>query len=174
MEDFVRNTCAFSKKAIPKGLIFIFILITVTWTTVVSRAASPESVEKEKEAVIAVVNSFFAVLESRSMEDAKKILIPEGISFSHRLKDGKENIQKVSLREVLQSLPLTKKDYKETMTAPEVKIHGAIAVLWAKYEFFVDGKFSHCGVDAFSLIKTPEGWKIAAIVYTVEKTGCRH
>jgi hypothetical protein len=27
-------------------------------------------------------------------------------------------------------------------------------------------------VDAFDLVKTPEGWKIAGGVYTVERTGC--
>jgi hypothetical protein len=30
----------------------------------------------------------------------------------------------------------------------------------------------HCGVDAFDLVETPEGWKIAGGVYTVEMEGC--
>jgi hypothetical protein len=58
------------------------------------------------------------------------------------------------------------------MWDPDVRIHGAIAVVWTRYDFWVDGKFSHCGVDAFDLVKTAEGWRIAGGVYTVERTGC--
>ena len=36
------------------------------------------------------------------------------------------------------------------------------------YDFWIDGKFSHCGIDAFDLIKTEEGWKLAGGVYTIE------
>ncbi len=56
--------------------------------------------------------------------------------------------------------------------SPQVTVHGRIAQVWGEYEFLRDGKRSHCGVDSFSLLKTPEGWKIAAIVYTAETTGC--
>lgn len=57
--------------------------------------------------------------------------------------------------------------------APSVSIRGRMAQVWGEYEFLHDGKFSHCGVDSFSLLKTAEGWKIATIVYTMETTGCK-
>ena len=56
---------------------------------------------------------------------------------------------------------------------PEVLIHGRIAQVWGEYEFLRDGKFGHCGVDSFSLLKTAEGWKIATIVYTTEVASCK-
>jgi len=40
--------------------------------------------------------------------------------------------------------------------------------VWAPYDFWIDGKLSHCGTDAFDLIKTEDGWKIAGGVYTLE------
>jgi hypothetical protein len=61
----------------------------------------------------------------------------------------------------------------ERMWDARVLIHGRIAVLWTPYDFHRDGKFSHCGVDAFSLVKTDDGWKIAGFIYTVEPEGCR-
>ncbi len=126
----------------------------------------------EKENIISVVNQFFAVMESRSVEDAKKILIPEGFSFSIREKEKGALLKASSFQVFMESLPNLKEHYKETMTNPKVLIHEHIAVLWADYKFYRDGKFSHCGVDAFSLIKTDDGWKIAGVIYTVEKTGC--
>lgn len=125
-----------------------------------------------EEKIISVVNRFFAVMESRSAADAKKILIPQGFSFSIR-EEGKDALLKTSsFQAFMDSLANLKEHYKETMTNPKVLIHDRIAVLWADYKFYRDGKFSHCGVDAFSLIKTDDGWKIAGVIYTVEKTGC--
>jgi hypothetical protein len=65
-------------------------------------------------------------------------------------------------------------DLVERFTArPQVLIRGRMAQVWGEYEFLRDGKFNHCGVDSFSLLKTADGWKIAAIVYTSETTGCK-
>ena len=55
---------------------------------------------------------------------------------------------------------------------PVVSIHGTIANVWGEYEFLRDGKFGHCGVDSFNLLKTAEGWKVATILDTEETTGC--
>ena len=60
----------------------------------------------------------------------------------------------------------------ERFWAPVVHVHGPLAEVWAPYDFHVDGRFSHCGVDSFSLVRTAAGWQIAGIVYTVETTGC--
>jgi hypothetical protein len=56
---------------------------------------------------------------------------------------------------------------------PKVMIRGRMAQVWGEYEFLRDGKFNHCGVDTFTLFKTAEGWKVAAISYTTETTGCK-
>ncbi|MCP5108865.1 MAG: hypothetical protein GY950_36110, partial [bacterium] len=94
-------------------------------------------------------------------------------SFSIREKENGPVLRKSGFKGIIDSLAQSKAQYKETMQNPKVLIHKRIAVLWADYKFYVDGKFSHCGVDAFNLIKTKDHWQIAAIIYTVEKTGCR-
>jgi hypothetical protein len=53
-----------------------------------------------------------------------------------------------------------------------VKIHGPIAVVWTPYDFYRGGRFSHCGVDAFTLVRVAGGWRIATGTYTVEPAGC--
>ncbi len=60
----------------------------------------------------------------------------------------------------------------ERMWKPEVHIDGPMATLRAEYDFHRDGKFSHCGVDTVSLVKTTSGWKIASLVYTMITKGC--
>jgi Putative lumazine-binding len=55
---------------------------------------------------------------------------------------------------------------------PAVSIHATIANVWGEYEFLRDGKFGHCGVDSFNLLKTADGWRVASILDTEETTGC--
>lgn len=72
-------------------------------------------------------------------------------------------------QEYLRDLPGRKQAVRERMWDPEVRIRGRIAHVWTPYDFWTDGKFSHCGVDAFDLLRTDEGWKIAGGTYTVER-----
>jgi hypothetical protein len=54
----------------------------------------------------------------------------------------------------------------------KVQIDGAFAQAWCDYGFYVGNNFSHCGVDAFQLIKTQEGWKIFNLADTRRRDGC--
>jgi hypothetical protein len=55
-----------------------------------------------------------------------------------------------------------------------VKIAGRLATVWLPYDFHIDGKWSHCGVDAFTMLKVGEQWRIAVLAWTVEQPpACR-
>jgi hypothetical protein len=58
---------------------------------------------------------------------------------------------------------------EERITSYEIRIDGPLAVVWASYEFYIDGKISHKGVDAFQLFKSPGGWKIIQLCDTRHK-----
>ncbi|MES2108021.1 MAG: nuclear transport factor 2 family protein [Bacteroidota bacterium] len=62
--------------------------------------------------------------------------------------------------------------YDERITFNDIKIDGDLASVWAPYKFYLGDKFSHCGVDVFSLMKTATGWKIIYIVDTRRKDNC--
>lgn len=53
-----------------------------------------------------------------------------------------------------------------------VKVDGALATVWAPYSFFLNGKFHHCGVDTFQLLRTDKGWKIQYILYNSRASAC--
>jgi hypothetical protein len=61
---------------------------------------------------------------------------------------------------------------RERYWDPTVLIRGSIAVVWAPYEFWRDGKTTHCGVDVFDLVKREGLWRIAHTMYTVEPDAC--
>jgi hypothetical protein len=123
----------------------------------------------DEKAVIDTVQRLFDAMKARDSKLAASVLMPEG-RYASVLDDG--SITGATHAEFLTRLSTAKAALLERMWNPKVQIHGPIATLWTQYDFHRDGKFSHCGVDAFNLVKTPEGWKIAGFVYTVERTGC--
>ena len=127
----------------------------------------------DKNNLLETVNKFFKVLETGDTELAREILMENGSNFSVREDGESYKIRFTDYKTLIESLPKTKGKYKEVITDPEFFIHKNIAVVWAKYKFYIDGKYSHCGVDSFSLIRDKDKWKIASIIYTVEKKECQ-
>ncbi|MEY2834455.1 MAG: hypothetical protein RLZZ557_117 [Bacteroidota bacterium] len=60
----------------------------------------------------------------------------------------------------------------EQITFETIKIDGALAIVWTPYRFVYNGQFSHCGVNSFTLVKLPDGWKINYLIDTRRKSGC--
>jgi len=56
--------------------------------------------------------------------------------------------------------------------SPTVMIRGSLAVVWAPYEFWIDGQTSHCGVDVFDFVKVNDAWRVANSMWTVEPDAC--
>ena len=54
-----------------------------------------------------------------------------------------------------------------------IKIDGPMATAWTPYNFYFNGKFSHCGVNNFVLVKQDNGWKIQYIIDTRRRQGCK-
>ena len=62
--------------------------------------------------------------------------------------------------------------YHERYWSPTVMIRGAMALVWAPYEFQIDGETTHCGVDVFSFAKINGIWKVSNSMWTVEPNAC--
>ncbi len=55
----------------------------------------------------------------------------------------------------------------------EVRIDDSLAQVWTDYAFFVGDQFSHCGVDAFQLVRGNDGrWRIIHLIDTRRKKSC--
>jgi hypothetical protein len=64
--------------------------------------------------------------------------------------------------------------WNERIWDPEVRIDGDVAQVWAYYTFHLNNTFSHCGVDAFMLVKIGSEWKITQLADSRRTTGCTH
>jgi len=74
-----------------------------------------------------------------------------------------------NLKEFYASIASIPKDIKieERLLSRNIQIDGTMAHAWTPYEFYVNGKLSHSGVNSFMLHKQDDGkWKIIYIVDT--------
>ena len=60
----------------------------------------------------------------------------------------------------------------EQITFDVIKIDGALASVWTPYKFYFNGKFSHCGVNSFQLVRFNGEWKIQYLIDTRRRAGC--
>ena len=63
-------------------------------------------------------------------------------------------------------------DWHERLWEPEVRVTGTLATVFAAYDFHFGRTFSHCGYDAFQLLRTPPGWRVVGLADTYQLHGC--
>jgi hypothetical protein len=131
----------------------------------------------EREAILAVMDKAFAAVRSSRPDDWRAIQLAEGTTLSFRPHPDGEP-EKLEMRisnneKFIADLEPDGHEYIERWTEePTVLIRGPIAVIWGEYEFWIDGEFSHCGVDSVDLVKVGGEWKVANFMWTVEKENC--
>lgn len=54
----------------------------------------------------------------------------------------------------------------ERLSGMDIKIDGDLATAWTPYSFYFNGKQSHCGANAFTLVRLAGDWKIQTIIDT--------
>ena len=126
-----------------------------------------------RDSVIAVVNAFFHAIERSDSAAAARTVYEPGMTYAFRVRGDSAVGRFESLHAFPTMLARNQRKLVERMWDPTVHVHGPIAVLWTQYDFHIDGKFSHCGIDAFTLVRLPEGWRIVNIAYTTEQTNCK-
>ncbi|MGI8618928.1 MAG: nuclear transport factor 2 family protein [Gemmatimonadaceae bacterium] len=127
----------------------------------------------DRAAVIAAVQSLFDAMRTRDTSAIRAAFAPNAQLVSVRTVAGAApRMQVQPLAAFVTSIGRAPEELVERMWDPRVEVAGDLASLWAPYDFRIGASFSHCGHDAVHLVRTPEGWKVTGIAYTVITTGC--
>jgi hypothetical protein len=146
--------------------------VLVAVVLAVATASSARAEEEARAQVLATVQGFFDAMARKDAEAGVKLFVPEARFFSVRIEAGAPIVGTFTIEEGLRRWAESSEALLERIWSAEVRIHGRIATVWTPYDFHRDGKFSHCGIDAFDLVRTAEGWRLAGGVYTMETEGC--
>jgi hypothetical protein len=115
-----------------------------------------------------VINSAQTVLDAINRSDPdllRAVMLPGARIVS----TGRGPASSSTVDEMANRLAVPGQAFVERMWSPRVAIDGPIASVWAPYDFYRDGEFSHCGVDAFHLIETDGEWLVHDLIYTVRQ-----
>ena len=118
------------------------------------------------------IGKFFNAFHQRDSIALKKVCSENLVlhSISESEKGSKFSIQKASdFYKSIATIPLSMK-FEEKILSFKVQIDGSMAHVWTPYEFYVNDKLSHSGVNSFQLYKENEVWKVVYILDTRRKS----
>ena len=60
-------------------------------------------------------------------------------------------------------------DFTERGFNATARVQDRVAQVWVPYDLYRGKEWSHCGVDAFTLLKSEGRWRVASLVFTIEQ-----
>ncbi len=145
-------------------------LIAVTTNTIAQREFTKSDAQN-------VIDTFFKGFHKGDTALMKTVMIkelPTQTVFTDR--EGNNRVVDGSVQQFIEAIANRPKDqvWEEKLLGYEIQIDGNLAHVWTPYEFWLNGNFSHCGANAFTLGKTNEGWKILHLIDSRRREGCSH
>ncbi len=134
------------------------------------------SQNSQKEDVQNVIVAFF-----KAFHEADTVALKNTISerlilqTTYQDKEGNDQIKTddvSSFIEVIGSGRPVSDKWDERISSYKTQIDGNMAHVWTPYEFWLDGKFIHCGVNSFQLFHDNGTWKIVYLIDSRRKSSC--
>ena len=127
----------------------------------------------EETAVLEAMDRYMTAISANDLRAMAAMQTPEGMTYRARAtEDGDMEIVAHPNSYWIDPSQDDGSSYRERYWSPTVLIRGGIAVVWAPYEFWTDGKTSHCGVDVFDFVKIGGVWRVSNSMWTVEANAC--
>jgi hypothetical protein len=146
---------------------FAFIIVILLLVSSVDGQTSTDS-------VTATVNQLFVAMKNSDGKLLQNCFADSAILQTIvNNKEGKAIVKNESVTDFISQVnKIVKGDADERITIDFIKIDGDLAIVWTPYQFYYKGKFSHCGVNSFHLVRIANGWKIQYLIDTRRKSGC--
>ena len=123
-----------------------------------------------------IIDTFFEGFHEGDTLKMKSVLASElFLQTAFATKEGENRLVTESVQELLKAIAIRPEDQKwdERLLDYNVQIDGNLAHVWTPYEFWFNDIFHHCGANAFTLVKTDDGWKIIHLIDSRRKSGCQ-
>ena len=123
--------------------------------------------------VVAVIRTFFDGMRNKDTVALRSALHADArLMSAGRDQAGNPVVRSDAMDGFIRTVGTATRHFDEKIWDPEVRVDGNLATVWTWYAFYLDGTFSHCGVDAFQLARAADGWKIIQIADTRRTEGC--
>lgn len=132
-----------------------------------SARAEAQGAPGDSAAVLAVADSALAAVSRGDFAAFADLMVDSAVTFSAGMRQGQYRVRfqsRAATRATTASAAYTERGFEG-----EARVSGPIAVVWLPYDFYVDGKWSHCGVDVLTLVKADGRWRIATMGWSVDQ-----
>ena len=121
----------------------------------------------EEQAVLAPIQAMFdgmskrdaAAIKATALAGATMVLMRDGKPTQMSLEAFADRVGKPGTTQI-----------EERIHDPLIRIDNDLAVVWAPFDFLVNGKVDHCGTDLFNMVRVDGKWVIASVADTGTKT----
>ncbi len=121
----------------------------------------------DEEAVVAVIVQLFDGMRAGDSAMVRRTLAPEARLVGTSARDGEPVLRTVDIGRFVEAIGEPHDEvWDERLWDIEVRIDQNLATVWTQYAFYLGEKLSHCGVDAFQLFRSSDGWRIFQIADT--------
>jgi hypothetical protein len=143
--------------------------IVILWPA----AAMAQDAGGERRAVLATIERLFDGMRRGDSAAVRSTFHAAALLATSVMEDGHPDVRVDTLDAFVTAVGTPHAEvWDERLRNTEVRIDGGLASVWTEYDFYAGTKFSHCGVDAFQLARTRDGWRIIALADTRRRTGC--
>lgn len=119
----------------------------------------------DEHAVLGPVNALFDGLAQRDAAAIEASAIPGATFVSMQY----GTLEQITFEQFGQRVGAGTTHIDERIHSPLVRVDNDLAVVWAPFEFRIDGKLDHCGTDLFSLVHNNGKWLIGSLAATLRK-----
>lgn len=134
-----------------------------------AQSASPEAEVK------ACLQAMFDGMRAADSAAVRQVFLPEARLQTAAIDaaTGQTKVQSADIGQFCSRLSRTPAGaLDERLGHTVILVDGPLATAWTNYYFFLNGALSHCGVNAFQLVRMPEGWRILQVTDTRRRNGC--
>jgi hypothetical protein len=139
----------------------VFVLLIVFSSSLYSQN------EEVKDVIVTFFKGFHAKDSIIIKSVCAKNMILQSIAESSKGSQIKNQIPQDFYRSIA-TIPVNMK-FEERLLDYSIQVDGSMAHVWTPYEFYLNDKFSHKGVNAFTLFKDNGQWKIVYLIDTRRK-----
>ena len=133
--------------------------------------AMGQSPTKDEEQIKVVILKTFSAMKSVDSVALKSCFTSNALLHISQVKPEGNVVREVPATKFIQNV-MTRKpgemDERVLSWGP-ILIDQEIATAWVPYEFYLNGKFSHKGVDVFLLVKSGNEFKIKTLLYNMHQ-----
>ena len=128
-------------------------------------------INKDEDQIKAVILKTFSAMKSVDSVALKSCFMEKAVLQISQVRPEGTIVREVPIANFVKNV-MTRKagDMDERVLSwGPILVDHEIATAWVPYEFYLNGKFTHKGVDAIILVKVGEEFKIQTLLYNMQK-----